>query len=55
MAVTAVNNDPKVLRDYQLQMHAFDGQCKADTVMRSFIDFVRLDTFKQFAGIVGKN
>jgi hypothetical protein len=54
MAIAAVNADPKVLRDYSLQMHVFDGQCKADTVMRSFIDYIRLPYYNQLAGILGR-
>ncbi|XP_059485869.1 receptor-type guanylate cyclase gcy-19-like isoform X2 [Neocloeon triangulifer] len=53
MAITAVNNDTRVLRDYSLQLHAFDGKCQADTVMKSFIDYIRLPYYKQIAGILG--
>ncbi|CAB3366072.1 Hypothetical predicted protein [Cloeon dipterum] len=52
-AVKAVNNNPSVLRDYTLKLLAFDGQCKADTVMKNFIDYIRLPYFNQLAGILG--
>jgi hypothetical protein len=54
MAINAVNNNPDVLRDYTLGLTALDGQCKADAVMRSFIDYIRTPTYNQMAGILGK-
>lgn len=55
MAVAAVNSDPNVLRDYTLVMKAYDGQCKADTVMRNFIDYIRMPLYHHLAGILGKS
>ncbi|CAL8112812.1 unnamed protein product [Orchesella dallaii] len=53
MATIAVNHNNSVLKDYELSMHVYDGQCRADKVMKGFIDFIRLPTFPSMAGILG--
>ncbi|XP_046384645.1 uncharacterized protein LOC124154916 [Ischnura elegans] len=53
MAREAINNNDTVLRDYHLNLYAYDGQCKADVVMKSFIEYMRLDDYKHFVGILG--
>lgn len=55
MAITAVNQNHTILKDYELRMHVYDGQCRADKVMKGFIDYIRLSNFPSMAGIVGKN
>jgi hypothetical protein len=54
MAINAVNNDPTVLRDFTLSLTALDGQCKADAVMQSFIDYIRMTNYDNMIGILGK-
>jgi len=54
MATRAVNANDTVLKDYILRVHSFDGQCRADMVMKSFIDYIRLSTFPHMAGILGR-
>ncbi|XP_037078351.1 uncharacterized protein LOC119099324 [Pollicipes pollicipes] len=53
MAVKAVNANSSVLRDYDLTLNAHDGQCSADMVMKTFIDYVRMPTHRHMAGILG--
>lgn len=38
MAAQAINRNNSVLSDYDLRMHVYDGQCRTDKVMKSFID-----------------
>lgn len=54
MAIAAVNANNSVLKDYNLHLYVRDGQCKADKVLMGFIDYIRLDTFSNMAGILGK-
>ncbi|KAG8222593.1 hypothetical protein J437_LFUL002585 [Ladona fulva] len=53
MATEAINNNDTVLRDYSLKLHVYDDQCKSDMVMKSFIEYIRLDDFNRFVGILG--
>ncbi|KAJ8686553.1 hypothetical protein QAD02_022347 [Eretmocerus hayati] len=54
MARNAINNNNTVLRDYNLKLHAANGQCKSDLVMKSFIDFVlQKDEYDRMIGILG--
>jgi len=54
MAQDAINKNDSILKDYSLKLHAYDGQCRTDKVMKSFIDYIRLYTFPHMAGILGK-
>lgn len=54
MAADAINKNESVLPEYDLKMHAYDGQCRTDKVMKSFIDYIRLPSFPYMAGILGK-
>jgi len=54
MAAIAINRNSSVLKDYDLRMLVQDGQCQADKVMKSFIDYIRLASFPHMAGILGK-
>ena len=54
MATRAINSNEGVLKDYVLRMLAYDGQCRADMVMKSFIDYIRLPSFPFMAGILGQ-
>ena len=55
MAVSAVNANSSVLRDYELKLLVFDGQCSADIVMKIFIDYLRFRHFNRMVGILGNN
>jgi hypothetical protein len=54
LATEAINRNESILKDYSLRLHAYDGQCRTDKVMKSFIDYIRLNTFPHMAGILGK-
>ena len=41
MAARAVNRNDTILKDYSLSLLAYDGQCRADMVMKSFIEYIR--------------
>ena len=53
MAVDAVNQNTSILKDYVLDLKVADGQCLADMVMKSFIDYIRFRHFNRMAGILG--
>ena len=58
MAVADINNNNKILPDYKLRLDIQDGQCKADVVMKRFIDFVKTRDrarFRRTVGILGEN
>lgn len=40
MATDAVNNNTSLLKDYDLQLYVNDGKCQAETVMKTFIDYI---------------
>ena len=53
MAITAINENDDILKDYEIKLKVADGQCKADMVMKSFIDYLRFRHFNRMAGILG--
>lgn len=53
MAVGAINANSTILRDYELKLLVADGQCSADMVMKSFIDYLRFKHFTRMVGILG--
>lgn len=53
MAVDAINRNETILRDYDLKLLVADGQCSADMVMKSFIDYLRFKHFNRMVGILG--
>ena len=58
MAVADINNNNNILPGYKLLLDIQDGQCKADVVMKKFIDFVKTrdqDRFRRTVGILGEN
>ena len=55
MAVNAINANGTILRDYDLKLWVADGQCTADMVMKSFIDYLREEQFNRMVGILGIN
>lgn len=54
MAVDAINRNGTILRDYDLKLLVADGQCSADMVMKSFIDYLRFKHFNRMVGILGR-
>ena len=54
MAVDAINRNATILRDYDLKLFVSDGQCTADMVMKSLIDYLRFKHFNRMVGILGK-
>lgn len=55
MALKDVNTNDSVLANYELEPVIVDGQCKADMVMKGFIDIITNDDYKKsFIGILGK-
>ena len=58
MAVDHINSNPDILPGYKLLLDIQDGQCKADVVMKRFIDFVKTrdsGRFRRTVGILGEN
>ncbi|KAF5297767.1 hypothetical protein FQR65_LT09941 [Abscondita terminalis] len=53
MAKEAINRNTSLLRDYTLQLLASDGQCKADKVMKSFIDYIVENYHSNLIGVLG--
>lgn len=54
MAREAVNKNNDILRDYTLKLLVADGQCRADVVMRTFIDYIYHDMYPKLVGVLGK-
>ncbi|XP_054006339.1 uncharacterized protein LOC128891132 [Hylaeus anthracinus] len=52
MAKVAINENNTLLRNYNLNLLVNDGQCKSDTVLKSFIDYISR-TFYTLVGILG--
>ncbi|KAJ8951813.1 hypothetical protein NQ318_019786 [Aromia moschata] len=53
MATMAINNNATILPDYRLNLLAFNGKCKADYVMKSFIDFLVEGYYPNMVGVLG--
>ncbi|XP_024935475.1 uncharacterized protein LOC107275141 isoform X2 [Cephus cinctus] len=53
LARKAINANETVLRDYNLMLHAKDGQCKTDMVMKSYIDYLVNVDYEKLVGILG--
>ncbi|XP_015109781.1 uncharacterized protein LOC107036360 [Diachasma alloeum] len=53
MAKEAINADNTILRDYDIMLLASDGECKPETVMKSFIDFILYNPYEKLVGILG--
>lgn len=53
MAIEAVNNNKDILKHYELELILANGQCSADMVLKSFIDYLRYDHFNRMVGILG--
>lgn len=53
MAKEAVNRNSSILRDYDLNLLVHDGQCRADMVMKRFIDYIVNNYYKNLLGVLG--
>lgn len=53
MAREAINKNSSILRDYKLKLLVADGQCRADVVMKTFIDYIYLDMYPKLVGVLG--
>lgn len=53
MAYMAINKNKTILPDYNLKLLVQDGQCKADNVMKRFIDFIVEGYYPQLVGVLG--
>ncbi|CAB4065673.1 unnamed protein product [Lepeophtheirus salmonis] len=53
MAQEHINARKDILDNYELQLAIFDGQCKADIVMKRFIEIITNRDYKSFVGVLG--
>lgn len=54
MAMNAINANKTILADYKLQILLTDGMCRADNVMKNFIDFIVNPTYyNNLVGVLG--
>lgn len=53
MAVNAVNKY-SVIKNYSLAMKLDNGQCKADVVMKTFVEYMLFGEHHSLAGVLGK-
>ena len=56
MALSDINSNNTILPNHKLIPVVRDGECKADMVMKRFIDIIMNEEFKKsFIGILGKS
>ncbi|XP_043236626.1 receptor-type guanylate cyclase gcy-5-like isoform X2 [Amphibalanus amphitrite] len=53
MAIDAINRNTSLLSEYKMDLLISDGQCSADMVMKTFINYLRMPIFPQMAGVLG--
>lgn len=53
MAKEAINKNATILRDYNINLLAHDGQCSADMVMKRFIDYIVHKYYENLVGVLG--
>lgn len=53
MARDAINKNNSLLRDYKLQLLVANGECKADMVMKAFIDYIVENYYSNLVGVLG--
>nr|XP_042909123.1 gamma-aminobutyric acid type B receptor subunit 1 isoform X2 [Parasteatoda tepidariorum] len=53
MAIKQINKNHTLLENYQFKLLQQNGQCAADEVMQSFINYVTNSTYKTMVGILG--
>lgn len=52
-AINANNESNRLLGGYKLNLLLADGQCQADVVMKTFVDYVFYRRYNQLVGILG--
>lgn len=53
MAKEAINKNSTLLENYNLNLLAHDGQCRADMVMKRFIDYIVHKYYENLVGVLG--
>lgn len=53
MAVEAINSNSSILQNYKVLIKAHNGNCSVDTVLTSFIDYIKFDKFNHLVGVLG--
>lgn len=53
MAQDAINNNSTILADYNLKLLVNDGKCRADMVMKAFIDYIFNNEYQNLIGVLG--
>lgn len=53
MAQDAINHNSSILKDYNLKLLVNDGQCHADMVLKTFIDYIYHNEYRDLIGILG--
>lgn len=53
MAQEAIEKNSTILPDYQLEILAADGQCKADLELKTFIDYIVEKHYEHLVGVLG--
>nr|CAD7426195.1 unnamed protein product [Timema monikensis] len=53
LALDAINLNKTILRDYNLKLKVENGECKADIVMKTFIDYILFNIYNKLIGVLG--
>nr|CAD7396592.1 unnamed protein product [Timema poppensis] len=52
LALDAINLNKTILRDYNLKLKVDNGECKADIVMKTFIDYILFNIYNKLVGVL---
>ena len=56
MAQNDINRNASLLPNYQLELFASDGECRADVVMKNYIKIITNKDFRKYiVGILGES
>ena len=56
MAQNDINRNQSILSNYQLELFASDGECRADVVMKNYIKIITNKDFRKYiVGILGES
>ncbi|XP_075213197.1 uncharacterized protein LOC142319607 isoform X2 [Lycorma delicatula] len=53
MAIESVNKNSTLLQGYKLELLLADGKCRTDLVIKTFMDYVYLNSYNRLVGILG--
>ena len=53
MAQAMINDNPSILKDYKLHLMIENGKCRAESVMKIFIDYVTDAYYNNLLGVLG--